>query len=1301
MPRQRHPETPSRLNDPANPRPQGTHPDAPRPDAPRVEAPRPDAPHADGTRPDAPHAPQPIRPQAARHADADRYPYADVKHEDFAHVKGEGVRHWGPGWQQRMAEDARIRAESLGYHKPDTPHAPEPAAPDAPPRSTSESMAAERPPKNPFEHRWNNRVGEGEPLDISDELREKLGGRGLAIRNTDSGLSMIRDLPRSHFNRAQDFAQRMPRPAVDPKRFTVEVHGSPNGVSFNGKELSAKELAEIIKGAPGYKHGEPVRLLSCQTGADLPDGSPNFAQQLSKELGVEVLAPNKDAWVDNFGNMYASGSRAEFDVDASGTPQPRFDEPGQWVSFSPDGTKAVHDSPFPPGHEPEWTRFGHQADAAHQRGYGDQPPKEFQHPGGPAWGGWHSRPDAYNEPVPGHLMPNGEFVPHGEFDVHGKWIPHGQLDNLNRWVPGHLNANGQLVPNGHYDQSGAWVAHGRTDEFGRWIPVHRDADGYHDLGRFNPQNHQWEPAGYVDRNTGQFVPNNPPQQVPHGGPPQAGPGHQSAPNAGQAQQTPPAAPHSQPAQAPQPMTAQSGYGSHQQAGQHPAAPQQSPPQQPMQQQAPQQPNYQQPAAPHAGQQPIHQQPAAPRAWQQPAPPHAGQQPPAAPHAGQQPQPMQQQPAQPPRQPQQPPAAAPQFGQQPPLARQQQPPAATPQQQQGTRQQPPAANAQQTPQQPNRPAGAQPAAGQQRQAPQFPASRQPSAPQQPAAPSARPSAPPPADVSGPRPAPAAPRQAAPPVDVRGPRMDGLSSQTRAPGGQPQTPGSPRPAQPPADVSGPRQPQSPEAPRRPDSAQGPGTSPQAPTGHRSDAPPAETNGPGSKPADAPPHAPEPGKPTDTTTPRTNQQAESWQNDFEPERSNAPEAPAADSSTWRNDFEPSEPASPPKNRENLETEAPAATDSTTNAPKQDADDWSPFDPKPDPAPSGHSEVDAPKQHADDWSPFDPKPDPQSPGHSEVDAPKQEADGWRPFDPKPDPQGDAPDLKSADSGGYGDAPKSDFDRPDESVDFDRDSIDPDEFMERISDRNFRADEVTEKAVRGEYGRDPEGVKLAKDRDDLLAKNLKEIESIDPDLAQRIRSMSDVEKLQLYAYTQPGHFYEMNDALRRQDPEAIAKYRDKIEVMVSALNQIPDFSGPAHRVINTGNPDFAAAIAAGYNPGELVTENSFTSTSVRPDPDNPSQPKSKFPGNVELHMNLKTGKDIRFINPNTGEAEVLLPPGCVFKVVDKWFDEAKGKWHIKLDQVLVEDIPDGKLPPPPKLDYTPSQEARKPNISNMLDGFG
>ncbi|WP_277953646.1 WXG100-like domain-containing protein [Saccharopolyspora soli] len=737
-PRQRQPEAPASPNDPAGPRPQAT-PQGMRPHA--------DAPHAalrvDGpARPDVPRTTPP-----ASHAD--RHEFAPVRHDSFTHVKGEGVQHWGPGWQQRMAEDARIRAESLGYHqKPESPSTPDPEAPQ---RCTPESMAAEQPPENPTLHHRNVGVP-AQPPKLSDDLREKLGDYYRNIKPSPAGLSMLGNSAGPSF---KPHMNRMPTPSVDPKRFTVEVHGSPTGVRLGDKDLNAKELAEIIRNSPGYTPGEPIRLLSCRTGADLPDGSPNFAQQLSKELGVEVLAPNTDAWVDNYGNLYASKDRASFDPGASGTPQPSFDEPGQWTSFRPNGTGATHESPFPPGHEPTWDRGGVHADAAQRRGF-EQPPKEFQPPGGPAWSGWHSRPDAYGTQIQGHLSPTGEFVPHGSYDAFGKWTPHGQVDNVGRWVPGHPDANGNLVPNGHYDRNGAWIPHGRTDEFNRWIPVHLDSAGYHDLGRFNSQTHQWEPLGHVDPKTNHFVSDAP--------------------------VTPPAF-HQTPqhGQTPQPTAAQTEYAPHQQPGQHPPTAQQAPHQLPMQQQpaaqAPQHPNYQHPAAPHAGQQP--QQPAAPQShlpsgWQQP-------QQSASPHAGQQPQGIHQQPAagrQPPRLPMEQPHAAPRSR---PASSDQHAPA--PQRSaMGTPQPPPTRQTPSTPQQPAppsaRPLGPPPVdvRGMPRQAPTGPS----------------PSAPPPVEVSGPRQAPAAPRQTVPPVDVSGPRLDSPPNRGNTPtadvSGPPQTPSS---------------------------------------------------------------------------------------------------------------------------------------------------------------------------------------------------------------------------------------------------------------------------------------------------------------------------------------------------------------------------------------------------------------------------------------------------------------------------------------------------------------------------------
>ena len=109
--------------------------------------------------------------------------------------------------------------------------------------STSESMAAEEPIPNEkrFDHRWNVDGSRFRRLDISEDLHAKLGTDVQDVRATTAGISMIRHSG-PVFNKAE-FQQKLPRPAVDPKRFTVEVHGGPHGVRLGGTDLD--ELREL------------------------------------------------------------------------------------------------------------------------------------------------------------------------------------------------------------------------------------------------------------------------------------------------------------------------------------------------------------------------------------------------------------------------------------------------------------------------------------------------------------------------------------------------------------------------------------------------------------------------------------------------------------------------------------------------------------------------------------------------------------------------------------------------------------------------------------------------------------------------------------------------------------------------------------------------------------------------------------------------------------------------------------------------------------------------------------------------
>ncbi|WP_406688619.1 hypothetical protein REH65_19665 [Saccharopolyspora sp. ID03-671] len=350
----------------------------------------PNRPHADApNRPAASRGDAPNRPAASR-ADAPNRPHVDApsrpRVEASAHAPRGGRGAPSPSRASQARPGAPVHRQTAAPPRPEhlrtaeaprtpipaqrTPEAPnslpDQPKPDQPKPSTAESMAAETPPKDSWQA-GHHKASHTPRLDISDELREKLGPRRRDIEANTAGLSFTRP-PKEHYFGRAEWANKRPRCSVDPNRFTVEMHGGPNGVRFKDLDLDAKELAEIIKGSPGYKDGTPIRLVSCETGADVPGGK-NFAQQLSEELGVEVLAPNSNAWVDNYGNIYASETRANFDRDESGTPHPRMDSPGEWTAFRPDGTKAVHTSPYPPGHNPEWTRGGVQAEAAQRRGF--------------------------------------------------------------------------------------------------------------------------------------------------------------------------------------------------------------------------------------------------------------------------------------------------------------------------------------------------------------------------------------------------------------------------------------------------------------------------------------------------------------------------------------------------------------------------------------------------------------------------------------------------------------------------------------------------------------------------------------------------------------------------------------------------------------------------------------------------------------------------------------------------------------------------------------------------------------------
>lgn len=96
-------------------------------------------------------------------------------------------------------------------------------------------------------------------------------------------------------------------PALDGY-YDIKAHGSSERVKIFGSLVDAEELARIIIYRKDYNF-EPIRLLSCETGK-ITDGS-CVAMELSRLLGVDVMAPTEDLFALEDGSIHILSSNGE------------------------------------------------------------------------------------------------------------------------------------------------------------------------------------------------------------------------------------------------------------------------------------------------------------------------------------------------------------------------------------------------------------------------------------------------------------------------------------------------------------------------------------------------------------------------------------------------------------------------------------------------------------------------------------------------------------------------------------------------------------------------------------------------------------------------------------------------------------------------------------------------------------------------------------------------------------------------------------------------------------------------------
>ncbi len=134
--------------------------------------------------------------------------------------------------------------------------------------------------------------------------------------------------------------------------------------------------------------------------------------------------------------------------------------------------------------------------------------------------------------------------------------------------------------------------------------------------------------------------------------------------------------------------------------------------------------------------------------------------------------------------------------------------------------------------------------------------------------------------------------------------------------------------------------------------------------------------------------------------------------------------------------------------------------------------------------------------------------------------------------------------------------------------------------------------------------------------------------------------------------YADMNKALRLGDEVMLKKLQPVIEAASSGLTKMADhaFKGIVYR-----GAELSDDLSALYSVGARVTEKAFTSTT--------RSATRTFSGNTVFVIKSKSGRMIEELSSFKGEAEVLFPPGTVFKVLSRSIEGTKTK--ISLEQIL------------------------------------
>jgi hypothetical protein len=161
---------------------------------------------------------------------------------------------------------------------------------------------------------------------------------------------------------------------------------------------------------------------------------------------------------------------------------------------------------------------------------------------------------------------------------------------------------------------------------------------------------------------------------------------------------------------------------------------------------------------------------------------------------------------------------------------------------------------------------------------------------------------------------------------------------------------------------------------------------------------------------------------------------------------------------------------------------------------------------------------------------------------------------------------------------------------------------------------------------------------------------------APPIRPLTDADRAAMHDYTTNDGYQTMNPYLRDSsgysdaDRAVIQARADRVS---EGLAKLPPEPGTTYRGVN-----YSDDILARYEPGQVVSERAFTSTSR-----DPNVAQGNFDGNTVMVITGRNGRDVAPFSEYTHEAEILYDKGTSFVVTSKSWDPDIGKWVINLEE--------------------------------------